>query len=330
MFANVDEFFVGGEFCDADYPYVFIRWGGRGVRGVVTCAKCNHKTSIYQTGLDCDAFFDAALQSEYGTDGDQLSRGVTVDYLPAKNWLCTMCDGTMPVTNGENNDYFQCTLFSETLKKKRAIHEQGQKTQGKQVMVSFRETLNVESLTCTPQEMVKRSYAKFRHQRMVTGYPSDQTDLYLFDMKKDEFRLLQKDSHIKFAQQLLFYGVWNQYRTIPPSRVIESFTKLQKSELSVMVHGPKEEPARVPVFVQAAHAAYAALYFKRFDDAPTINPLHRVVRGSGRYPIRRRIIAYIVFNQNARNLIRTLLAIPKDRFASLGTYGYSLRFNVAN
>jgi hypothetical protein len=149
-------------------------------------------------------------------------------------------------------------------------------------------------------------------------------------MKKDEFRLLQKDSHIKFAQQLLLYGVWNQYRTIPPSRVIESFTKLQKSELSVMVHGPKEEPPRLPVFVEAAHAAYAALYFKRFDEAPTINPLHRVVRGSGRYPIRRRIIAYIVFNQNARNLIRTLLAIPKDRFASLGTYGYSLRFNVAN
>ena len=303
-------------FCTADYPYLFIRWGGEGVMAVVKCNGCGLETSIYHTGLNCDEFFDAARQSEYGMTGERLFNGVHVDYPPANDWLCAKCDGTLdsnPHTTFQNWPKH----FTYENWKKCLIYNECKRLDGRKTMNSFLETLNDQCLRSTPQEIVQRSYAEFRHKRVAAGYRADEVDIYIFDLDAELRKLSNKNAPKWYAENLIQRGVWNPCRTIEPSRVIEHFTKEQKEQLYHLI--------RAPVSVQWARAVYAAFYFKRDDEAPPTNDLHRIVRGAGRFPIRRRLVAYLVLNRNARKLLKNLLTIPKYSFPCIGQYGFQFR-----
>jgi hypothetical protein len=286
--------------CTVEYPYVFFPFNNRGIMGAVKCrGTCGLATSIYRTDLDCDKFFEAARRSEYGTDGRHLLHGVHVDYPPAKNWVCHVCKGDVPnIVSGPTLYILPCPL-PDNLGKKRSIYIESRQIYGFATMSLSLQTLNEKCREDAPQDLVQKSYTKFRNTRRAAGYRADETDIFLYDRCEESKRLRKRGAHVQFAENLMLRGICNEYRTIPLPRIFPYFNTEQKYEIFQIL--------QAPVSAQWARAAYAALYFKRDDDAPSDNCLHRVVRGAGRFPIRRRLTAYLVLNGAARRLIHTIV-----------------------
>ena len=322
-------------------PYIYLPWhnghiytpfNGPKVVGIVKChGRCGIECSIFNTSLDCDKFFEAAMLADFGKDGRNLSQGLHVHFPPADRWVCSSCNDEVQPSVRTKLHFSPAIVSEDTFVKKITIrNEMNTRHHGMlEAMKEYDINMMCGILKVSPQECVRQSYASYRKQWLECGYASDQVDLYLYDRLSEHTKAVSEDAHIAFAQNLLSYGICNEYRTIPVEKL---FSRYFRQEHKFEIYEAVSSPTSASKLMEKT--AYAALYFKRDDDVPAATQLHGLVRHSLRYPIRKRLLCYLILNTKARKLIEELVTtdvyIPRNARTPPNPWLYvtSERFNA--